>query len=83
MTIYADELRGSSAGGAAPVIITRASGVGVFQHQGPTGSQLDPFAGMTRPFGSFAIETTVTNGTAWASRSADEQAILAAIGKSG
>jgi hypothetical protein len=81
MTIYADGIQGSSAGGNGPIIITRASGVGIFQHQGPTGSQSDPFAGMTRPYGSFAIQTTVTNGIAWGSRSADEQAILTAIGK--
>ena len=83
MTIYADGIQGSSAGGAAPVYISRSAGTGLYQHQGPTGSQSNPFSGMTKPYGSFATQTTVSNGTAWGSRSSDEQAILTAIGKSG
>ena len=83
MTIYADEIKGSSAAGAAPVYISRSAGTGLYQHQGPYGSMRTPFDGYTKPYGTFATQATVANGTAWASRSSDEQAILTAIGKNG
>jgi hypothetical protein len=48
----------------------------------PSGSAITPFSGAwTKPYGTYAYEHTVSTGTAYASRSAADQAILTAMNR--
>lgn len=53
------------------------------QLQTPDGSQITPFAGWTKPLGTYTEEFRINSGTAWSSRSAQEQELLTAMGRSG
>lgn len=51
--------------------------------QTPAGSQITPFNGWTKPFGTYTEEFRINSGVAFDSRSAQEQELLTAMGRSG
>lgn len=61
--------------------IRHAMGGGHPQLQTPSGSQITPFEGWTKPYGTYTEEFRINSGVSYETRSAQEQELLTAMGR--